>query len=384
MSATVNLTATCSFGLESLVAAELRRLGYEELRVDRGAVHWRAGMEAIARANLWLRCADRVLVEMGSFRATTFDELFDGVASLPWANWLPEDAEFPVSGKSVASQLSSVPACQSIAKKAIVGALGRHYGRERFDESGPRFRVQVALRKDVATLTLDTSGSGLNRRGYRDLSAPAPLRETLAAAMVMLSHWQPGFILADPCCGSGTLVIEAGLIGRNIAPGSLRSFDAFKWPCVGRKVWAEAMEEADDLAQPDRRLRLWASDIDPEALRLARHHAERAGLEADIEFAQRPVAEFATRHKYGYLLCNPPYGERLGDLQSAEQLYHELGQVYAHLRDWSCLALTPHEGFEALFGREATHRRRMFNGRIRCTLYQFFGPRPPGAGSHDY
>ena len=383
MSTTISLAAICSFGLESLVAGELRRLGYTDLRVERGAVYWCAGVEAIARANLWLRCADRVLVVLGSFEATTFDELFEGVRALPWADWLPEDAEFPVSGKSVASQLASVPACQSVTKKAIVEALGHQYGRQHFEETGPRFRIQLALRKNRATLTLDTSGSGLHRRGYRDLAAPAPLRETLAAAMVLLSHWQPDFILADPCCGSGTLVIEAGLIGRNIAPGSLRTFDAFKWPCVGRKVWADALEEADDLAQPQRPLRLWASDIDPAALQLARHHAQRAGLQTEIEFAQRPAAQFATKHRYGYLLCNPPYGERLGDVQAAEQLYRELGQVYARLRDWSLLALTPHEGFEALFGREATHRRRLYNGRIRCTLYQYFGPRPPSSGSRD-
>lgn len=371
------LIATCAFGLESLVAAELRRLGYQDLDVQRGRVTWQADLLAICRANLWLRCADRILVRVGAFRATTFDELYDQTRSLPWSDWVVRDAQFPVVGRSLKSRLSSVPACQSVTKKAIVDALGEHYGCSRFEETGPRMRIEVALLKDTATLTLDTSGAGLHKRGYRDRAAPAPLRETLAAAMVYLSHWRPEYILADPCCGSGTIPIEAGLIGRNLAPGTLRTFDAFKWPVIPRRLWQQALEEADDLAH-HRQLRLWASDISAEALDLARHHAERAGLSDAITFECKPLADLRTHHKYGYLLCNPPYGERLGDRAQAEALYREMGQVLPRLRDWSWLVLTPHEGFEELFGARATHRRRMYNGRIRCTLYQYFGPRPPG------
>jgi putative N6-adenine-specific DNA methylase len=314
---------------------------------------------------------------MGEFPARTFDELYDGTTALPWGEWLPEDAEFPVTGKSVKSQLSSVPACQGIAKKAVVDALTREYGATHFDETGPRYRVQVALLKDTAMLTLDTSGEGLHKRGYRDVSAPAPLRETLAAAMVYLSHWRPGSPLADPCCGSGTIPIEAAMIGRNIAPGTLRSFDAFRWDLVPRELWSEALEEADDLARPDQGLRIAGSDISPEAIELARHHAARAGLEDGLEFRVRPLADFRPQDKYGYVICNPPYGERLGDLRAAEALYRDMGTVFRSVRDWSWFALTPHEEFERLFGAAATHRRKLYNGGILCWLYQYFGPRPP-------
>lgn len=375
----IELQATCAFGLESLVAEELRALGYDKLEVDRGNVRLSCNLSGIARTNLWLRCADRVLLQMARFKAQTFDELYEGVRSLAWGDWIPRDGEFPVVGKSVKSKLTSVPACQSIVKKAVVDSLTQRYGQEHFEETGPRFRIQVSLLRDVATITLDTSGTGLHKRGYRDLSAPAPLRETLAAAIIYLSHWQPGYILADPCCGSGTLLIEAALIGRNIAPGTLRTFDAFKWPSLPRTVWTESLEEADDLARNDQRLRLWGSDISEEAIGLARHHAARAGFEEDIELEQKPLADFRTHHKYGYLVCNPPYGERLGDLQEAEALYREMGQVFPPLRDWSWFVLTPHEDFETLFGAPATHRRKLYNGRIKCTLYQYFGPKPPGA-----
>ena len=372
------IIATCAFGIESLVADELRKLGYEDLTVDRGRVAFEAGMEAICRANIWLRCADRVQVCLGEFSATTFDELFDQTVELPWADWMPEDAEFPVAGKSVKSQLSSVPACQAVTKKVIVTAMSRRYGRERFEETGPRYRIQVALLKDTVTLTLDASGEGLHKRGYRDLNAPAPLRETLAAAMIYLCHWQPEYILADPCCGSGTIPIEAAMIGRNIAPGTQRSFDAFKWPCIPRELWSAAIEEADDLAQPDKPLRIWGSDIAQGAIALCRRHAERAGVTDAIEFTHRPLQEFKTGHKYGYLLCNPPYGERLGDVKQAEALYRDIGELYRRLKLWSCFVLTPHEHFQGLFGAHATHRRKLYNGRIACWLYQYFGPKPPG------
>ena len=376
---TVRLTATCAFGLESIVARELRALGYEDLQVDRGRVGFTAPLNAICRANLWLRCADRVLLTLGEFPARTFDELFDQTTALPWADWIPEDAEFPVIGKSVKSQLSSVPACQGVVKKAVVEALSRVYGRTLFEESGARYRVQISLLKDTATLTLDTSGDGLHRRGYRDVSAPAPLRETLAAALVYLSNWRPTWTLADPCCGSGTIPIEAAMIGRNMAPGAQRSFDALRWRAVPRRLWTQALEEADDLARPSQKLEIWGSDLAPEAIALCHRHAGRAGFkEEDLRFEVRPLAEFASPRHYGYVVCNPPYGERLGDLRTAEELYRQMGRVFPKLRDWSYAVLTPHEAFERLFGRRATHRRKLYNGTIQCWLYQYFGPKPPG------
>ena len=383
MTPPLTLFATCTFGLEAVVGAELRALGYDDLQVERGRVRFTGDASAICRANMWLRCADRVQLVMGQFPARTFDELYDHTTALPWPDWLPEDALFPMDGKSIQSQLSSVPACQKIAKKAVVDCLARVYHRERFHETGARYRIQVALLKDTATLTLDTSGDGLHRRGYRDVSAPAPLRETLAAAMVFLSHWQPDFVFADPCCGSGTIPIEAAMIGRNIAPGTMRSFDAFRWPAVPRKLWSQALEEADDVAKPTRRLRIWGADISPEAIELARHHADRAGFGDAIEFETRPLADFKTHHKYGYVVCNPPYGERLGDVSEAEALYREMGVVYKRLRDWSWATLTPHENFEDLFGVVATHRRKLYNGAMRCWLYQYLGARPPRGAPRD-
>lgn len=377
---TVRLIATCAFGLEGIVAEELRALGYEDLRVERGRVGFAGPLNTLCRANLWLRCADRVLLTLGEFEARTFDELFDQTTALPWAEWIPEDAEFPVIGKSVKSQLSSVPACQGVVKKAVVNALARVYGRERFAETGPRYRIQISLLGDVATLTLDTSGDGLHRRGYRDLSAPAPLRETLAAALVYLSHWHPNWPLADPTCGSGTIPIEAALIGRNLAPGAMRGFDALRWETIPKALWSEALEEADDLARPGQKLQIWGSDIAPEAIAMCRRHAERAGLaEADIRFEVLPLAEFHTARRHGYVICNPPYGERLGDLQAAETLYRQMGKVFPRLQEWSTLVLTPHEQFEQLFGKRATHRRKLYNGAMKCWLYQYFGPKPPRA-----
>lgn len=378
MPQTVQLIATCAFGLESIAADELRALGYADLKVDRGRVAFSGPVDAICRANLWLRCADRVQLQLGEFEARTFDELFDQTAALPWAEWLPEDAEFPVIGKSVKSQLSSVPACQGIVKKAVVTALSRQYRRTQFAETGPRFRIQIALLKDIATLTIDTSGDGLHRRGYRDISAPAPLRETLAAALVYLSNWHPDYLLADPTCGSGTIPIEAAMIGRNIAPGTERSFDSLRWPALPQELWAQALEEADDLAKPNQKLQILGSDISAEAITLSKRHAERAGFkEGELRFQVRPLSAFYSDQQYGYIVCNPPYGERLGDLKTAEALYRQMGEVFPKMRDWSYLILTPHEEFEKLFRARATHRRKLYNGAMKCWLYQYFGPRPP-------
>ena len=378
MNQQLQLIATCAFGIESIVANELRALGYTDLKVDRGRVAFSGPASAICRANLWLRTADRVLLVIGEFEARTFDELFDQTKALPWAEWLPEDALFPVIGKSVKSQLSSVPACQGIVKKAVVEAMAERYGRSRFEESGARYRISVALLKDVATLTIDTSGNGLHKRGYRDVAAPAPLRETLAAAIVYLSNWHPDYILADPTCGSGTIPIEAAMIGRNIAPGAQRSFDALRWPALPRELWTEALEEADDLARPNQKLQIWGSDIAGEAITMSKHHAARAGFaEGELRFQVRPLSAFGAEQQYGYIVCNPPYGERLGDLKAAETLYQQMGEVFPKLRDWSYVILTPHEEFERLFRRAATHRRKLYNGAMKCWLYQYFGPRPP-------
>jgi len=373
----IELIATATFGLEAVVAREVRNLGYQEVTVEDGRVTFTADESAICRANLWLRSADRVLLRMGSFEATSFEELFQKTRALPWPEWLPVNANFPVNGKSIKSKLHSVPDCQAIVKKAVVEKMKEKYRREWFDEDGPRYTIEVALLKDVATLTMDTSGPGLHKRGYRKLSSEAPLKETLAAGMINLARWFDDRVFMDPLCGSGTIPVEAALIGLNIAPGNQRSFDAQLWPAVPEKLWHEARTEAADLVKKDRKLRIIGTDIDEKVLSLARYHAQAAGVAEHIHFQRLPVSEVRTKSKYGYIVCNPPYGERLGEAKEVEALYREMGRVFRSLDTWSSFIITSYPRFEQLFGRKADKRRKLYNGRIECHYYQYFGPRPP-------
>jgi len=374
----IELIATASFGLEAVVAREVRKLGYEDMMVENARVNYRADLEGICRSNLWLRSADRVLVKMGEFTATSFEELFNRTKALPWADWIPVDAAFPVNGKSVRSQLHSVPDCQAIVKKAIVESMKERYHQEWFDETGPRYVIEVAILNDVVTLTLDTSGVGLHKRGYRKLSAKAPLKETLAAAMIELSRWHPDRLLMDPFCGSGTIPIEAAMIALNQAPGLNREFDAEKWPIIPKKLWEQARTEARDLMNKNMPLKIRGTDIDPEVLSLARYHARQAGVADKIHFQQMPVSQAQTKEKYGFLVCNPPYGQRLEDLRAAEKLYREMGVTFKkNLETWSFYILTSHKEMERLFGRRADKKRKLYNGRIETHFYQFYGPKPP-------
>lgn len=373
----IDLIATATFGLEAVVAREIKELGYEDMMVENARVTFAGDEAAICRANLWLRTADRVLVKLGEFKALTFEELFEQTKALPWSEWIPEDAAFPVEGKSIKSQLHSVPDCQAIVKKAVVEKMKQKYKREWFEETGPRYTIEVALLKDVVTLTIDASGAGLHKRGYRKLGSQAPLKETLAAAMILLSRWRPDRTFIDPLCGSGTLPIEAALIGMNIAPGLKREFVSEGWPSISKALWAKAREEAKDLASPDHPLRILGSDSDSEVLSLARYHAGQAGVGEKIFFQKLPVSELRSKQKYGYIICNPPYGERLGDKLQAEQLYREMGETFKALDTWSFYVLTSHPDFERLFGRRSDKKRKLYNGRIQCNYYQFYGPRPP-------
>lgn len=375
--ARIDLIATAAFGLESQVAYELKQLGYEDQQVEQGRVTFAGDLAAIARSNLWLRVADRVLLRVGEFRATDFDALYDQVRALDWGALLSEDACFPVDGKSVKSQLSSVPAVQSVTKKAIVDALSARYGRAQLPETGPRYKVLVSLLNDVATLTIDTTGEGLHKRGYRTLVATAPLKETLAAGLVSLARWRPERPFADPLCGSGTLPIEAALIGLNVAPGKFRRFDAEHWPFIPERVWREARQEAIAAERRDRTLAITGSDVDPAVLELARLHAKQAGVADRVRFVQRPVTAFAPEGEYGVIVTNPPYGERLAEAREVEQLYGEMGEAFSRAPSWSVYVLTAFEQFERFYGKRADKKRKLYNGRLRCDLYQYFGPRPP-------
>lgn len=372
----IELIATAAFGIESVVANELKNLGYENLQVENGKVIFSADEKAIARCNLWLRSADRLLVKVGEFEARSFEQLFEKTRALPWGDWIPEKGEFPVEGKSITSKLFSVSDCQAIVKKAIVEKLKQKYPCSWFSETGPRYRIEVGLLKDVATLTIDTSGPGLHKRGYRKLSAPAPLKETLAAAMIIISRWKPDRALIDPFCGSGTIPIEAALIGRNIAPGLKRAFAAEKWPVIPNRVWLKAREEARDLIDYNQPLGIFGFDINSDAINLARYHASHSGLKDVISFQCQPVSKLKSRYNYGYIICNPPYGERLAEKNEVEVLYRQMGEIFKQLDTWSYYVLTSHMRFEKLFSRPASKRRKLYNGRIQCNLYQFFGPKP--------
>ena len=378
--AKLDLIATATFGLEAVVARELQALGYEPKIIQPGRILFAGDESDICRTNLWLRTADRVLLRLDAFEAGDFGQLFDRTRALPWEDWLPPQAEFPVTGRSVKSQLSSVPACQKIVKKAIVERLKAAYQIEWFAETGPKYSVEVALLNDQATLTIDTSGPGLHKRGYRPLTAHAPLKETLAAALVLLSVWRPERPLIDPFCGSGTIPIEAALIGRRLAPGLGRSFAAEAWPRLPEALWEAARQQAREAALPELPARIIGTDMDDSVLGMARFHAEKAGVAADIHFQQRTFAELSSKRPYGCVICNPPYGERMGRAAEALALHRAMPDIFRRLKTWSFFILTALPDFEAVIGQTATRRRKLYNGRIECTYYQFLGPKPDGGG----
>lgn len=375
--AKIELIATSAFGLEAVTAREVRNLGYQEVSVENGKVTFAADEAAISRTNLWLRTADRVLLKVGQFKAVSFEELFEKTKALPWPEWLPENASFPVEGKSINSKLFSVPDCQAIVKKAVVEKLKQKYRKSWFEEDGPKYTIEVALLKDVATLTIDTSGPGLHKRGYRKLSAKAPLKETLAAALVLLSLWKPDREFYDPFCGSGTIPIEAALIGQNRAPGLYREFAAETWPNLPPSLWKNARQEAEDLIARDISMHITGTDLDAEVVSLARYHARQAKVEKLVHLQRRPLSDLSSHAKFGHLICNPPYGERLGEQREAEALYREMRQVFAGLDTWSFYIITSHPDFERIFGRKADKKRKLYNGRIQCNYFQYYGPKPP-------
>ncbi|RAU91251.1 class I SAM-dependent RNA methyltransferase [Paenibacillus sp. YN15] len=379
----LQLIATCPMGLEAVVARELKLLGYEDQMTENGRVTFTGDELAICRANLWLRTADRVLIKMGEFKATTFDELFEGTKALPWDQWIPEDGEFPAQGRSHKSQLSSVPACQGIVKKAMVEKMKERYHREWFPEDGARYVAEVSLLNDIATLTLDTTGPSLHKRGYRKLVTEAPLKETLAAAMILLSRWTPDRPLYDPFCGSGTIPVEAAMIGWNLAPGLRRSFPSEAWPAIGTQLWEDARNEAIDSVRDDTPLHIGGSDIDPSAIAVAEAAVKAAGLTGEIQLAVLPVAKARLTGDYGCVITNPPYGERIGDPEEVQRALRQLGALTAGSPSWSSFVLSPSKQMDHYFGRPAAKKRKLFNGRIECALHQYLGPLPPRNRKED-
>jgi len=377
MGASLDLIATTAFGLEAVVAREIKELGYAQHTITDGRVRFTADAAAICRCNLHLRAASRLVIVIGEFPARDFGELFDQTKAHAWEEWIPAQGAFPVRGRSVKSQLHSVPDCQRIVKKAIVDRLRATHGGDWLDETGPQYGVEISLLNDVATLTLDTSGDALHKRGYRTWVGEAPLRETLAAALVLLSYWNRERSFVDPLCGTGTIPIEAALLGRNIAPGLSRAFTAERWPQFDPQAWRAAREEARQLIEPALPIKIIGNDHEARAIALARKHAIAAGVADDVHFQQQPLAELRSSKKYGCVITNPPYGERLGDQRLVEQLYREMGRVFALLDTWSLYVLTANTGFERLFARTADRRRKLFNSNLACTYYQFFGPKPP-------
>ncbi|HEY4389977.1 MAG TPA: class I SAM-dependent RNA methyltransferase [Paenibacillus sp.] len=379
MSRQLELIATAPMGLEAVVARELKDLGYTDTKVENGRVTFTGDLIDICRCNLWLRTSDRVLIKMGEFTARTFDELFEGTKALPWQDWIPVHGEFPVEGRSHKSQLSSVPASQGIVKKAIVEKLKESYHTEWFQENGPRYVIEVILLNDVALLTLDTTGPALHKRGYRKLITEAPLKETMAAALILLSRWNqnPARPFYDPCCGSGTLPIEAAMIGWNIAPGLRRSFNSENWPAIPEELWQDARDEAIDSVRDDIPLNIGGSDIDPKAIEVAQAAAKSAGLAKELTFQTLPAARIQLQGDYGCMITNPPYGERIGEEKEIRRLISQFGRISVEYPTWSFFAITPTKQFEHDFGRKADKRRKLFNGRIECQYLQFLGPLPP-------
>jgi putative N6-adenine-specific DNA methylase len=367
--------ATAAFGLESVAVRELRKLGHEDVAVENGRISFKGDEGDIARCNIWLRTADRILIEAARFKATDFEELFQGTLKVPWENIIPNDGKMHVTGKTVRSKLFSLSACQSVVKRAVIEAMKRKYGPSQFPETGPVYKIEVSLMKDVVSLTIDTTGPGLHKRGYRKNAGEAPLRETLAAGIVLLSGWNPDRILADPLCGSGTIAIEAALIGKNIAPGLRRSFVSETWWQMPEQIWRSVRDEARKQIN-DISFQILASDIDAQILGKARGNAERAGVSDLIAFQRLSMDEFRSRKKYGYIICNPPYGERLSEEAEVKQLYKAMGETFSQLDAWSFFILTAHSGFERSFGKKATKNRKLYNGMIQCYLYEYFGPKP--------
>ena len=373
------LIAPCHFGLEAVLKREIIDLGYEIVKVEDGRVTFRGDETAVCRANIFLRTAERIMLKVGSFKAQTFDELFEGVKAIEWENYIPVDGKFWVKkASSVKSRLFSLSDIQSITKKAMVDRLKSKYKISWFEESGDEYPVRVFILKDEVTVAFDTSGEHLHKRGYRILTSKAPITEDLAAALIKLTPWKADRILVDPFCGSGTFLIEAAMMAANIAPGMNRSFTAENWKdLVPKKAWYEAVDEANELVNYDVKTDIQGYDIDADIVACARENARNAGVDHLIHFQQRDVGLLSHPKKYGFIITNPPYGERLEDRKDLPALYRKFGDAAQKLSDWSVYIISAYEQTEKAFGKKASKKRKIYNGMLKTEFYQFPGPKPP-------
>lgn len=373
------LIAPCHFGLESVLKREIYDMGYEIIQVEDGRITFEGDAEAICRGNIFLRTTERVLLKVGRFHATTFEELFQGIKALPWEDYIPADGKFWVTkASSIKSKLFSPSDIQSIVKKAMVERMKQEYDMDWFPEDGASYPVRVFLMKDEVTVTIDTTGESLHKRGYRTMTSKAPLKETLAAALILLTPWKADRILVDPFCGSGTFPIEAAMIAANIAPGMKRHFLAETWDnLIPKELWQECFMEAEEMVNTDIEVDVQGYDIDGDVIKAARENAKRAGVEELIHFQQRPVKELHHPKKYGFIITNPPYGERLEEKEALPALYKEIGMAYQNLDAWSLYMITSYEDAEKYIGRKADKNRKIYNGMLKTYFYQFLGPKPP-------
>lgn len=375
----MELIAPCHFGLEAVLKREILDLGYEISEVEDGRVTFYGDADAICRANIFLRTAERILLKVGSFRAVTFEELFDKTKELPWEDYIPQNGKFWVAkAASVKSKLFSTSDIQSIMKKAMVRRMQERYCVEWFPENGASYPVRVFLMKDIVTVGIDTTGISLHKRGYREVSGKAPITETLAAALIMLTPWRKDRILVDPFCGSGTFPIEAAMMAANIAPGMNRSFLSEKWDnMIAKKNWYDVIDEANDMICDDVEVDIQGYDVDSSVIKIARRNAREAGVDHLIHFQERDVKDLNHPKKYGFIITNPPYGERLEDKKDLPDLYRAFGESFKRLDSWSAYMITSYDDAERYFGRKADKNRKIYNGMLKTYYYQFLGPKPP-------
>lgn len=372
----LNLIATTAFGLEACLARELEWLGVTEHTTENGRIYYAGDETLLAKSLLWLRTADRVLVNLGTFKALSFEDLFQGVKAVPWEKYMPENATFIVNARSQKSKVYSLRDIQSISKKAIAERLKLAYHKEWIDETGPVYKIEIVFSNDNATITIDAAGHGLHKRGYRKEVGEAPIKETLAAALILISRWKKDRAFLDPFCGSGTLGIEAAMIGMNIAPGLKAEFDCEKWSFIDKRIFEDERKAAEKLIDHDIKLKIYCSDISYKQLKLAMDHAEYAGVFDQIHFQKLDFKEAGSRFEYGFIITNPPYGERLLEKEEAEKIYKDMGDSFKKFETWSVYVITCDENFEKLYGKKADKKRKLYNGAMKCDYYQFYGPKP--------